>query len=210
MSTRKRRRRIAGHVEQAIRELALRGFSTAQIATELERRDENDVPDARTIRSIAAEVISDPSDSWTLREADPESAELVMPVLRAVIEQTDGRRERVTVAQAAWIAKLRRAAPDLLPWSTYVLASFYTNHERLGQPTDHLDKLVAFAPWRGAAERDRYVRATPQVRLEFLAVVPDLLDDPKSPIRFQPSGPGEWKITSSATSKRERKARTKR
>lgn len=206
--TRHRKRRIPGHVEQAIRELALRDFSAAQIATELERRGENDVPDARTIRSIAAEVTADPSDPWTLREADPESAELVMPVLREVIEQTDGRRERFTVAQAAWIAKLRRAAPDLLPWSTYVLASFYTNHERLGHPTDHLDKLVAFAPWRGTAERARYLRATPKVRVEFLSVVPDLLNDPSSPIRFTPTGPGEWKITSTAAPRR--KGRTKR
>lgn len=204
IGTRRRKRRIAGHLEQAIRELALRDYSVAQIATELKRVGESDVPDLRTIRSIAAEVIADPSDPWTLRDADPASAGLVMPVLQAVIEQTGGRRQRVTSAQASWIAKLLQAAPDLTPWSAYVLASFYANHERLSQPTEHLDTFVAFAPWRSAAHRDRYLRAVPQIRAEFLSVVPNLLNGPSSPIHFKPIGPGEWKIEPAPTRARSR------
>ena len=101
----------------------------------------------------------DRSEPWGLGDADDDSARYVFDVLAAVIEQSDGRRAYITNAEAAWIAKLWRVAPDLDPWAAYTMAIRYMGRERRGEPTGDLDTVIAFQEWtEEGSKRLRQVR----------------------------------------------------
>jgi hypothetical protein len=107
-------------------------------------------PSARAVSDwIERGVIrGDPSGIWSLAGASPGEAARVLPVLAAVIERTEGRRTFLTTAEAAMVARVSEAAPDLPPWQTYQLAHRYID---AGSATEDLDQLLAFAPWRDQA-----------------------------------------------------------
>ncbi len=91
----------------------------------------------------------------------------MLAVLRSVILETRGRVKHLTSAEAERITKVHAVAPDLDPWQQYRLARAYilrsVQHD---QPTDDLDALLAFAPWRSTEARKCYddARAAGYVR----------------------------------------------
>jgi hypothetical protein len=105
------------------------------------------IPDERTIRRrIAERKPPDPHDPWTLAATEGDKAARLLPVLRAVLERTEGRTKGFSKATAEWIVRVRRAAPDLDPWTAYRTALAY--QRRTGPDTEDLDTFLAFAPWR--------------------------------------------------------------
>lgn len=118
------------------------------------------IPDERTIRRrIAESKLLDTSGPWTLARASGGVAALVLPVLGAVLDHTQGRVAGLTKEQAKWVVKVRRAAPGLDPWYVWRVAAAYQVADQKGTDADResLDALLAFAPWRSleAAERFR-------------------------------------------------------
>lgn len=117
---------------------------------------EYDVPDVRTIQRAVADLRPrDQRGEWRLADATGEEAALVLPVLAAVFEKTEGRRMHISVGEAEWIVRLMTAAPDLPPWEAYQLTRAYIRASETESSTDLLDRWFAFAPWRDNAERWR-------------------------------------------------------
>jgi hypothetical protein len=200
-----------------IRQRAEVNPNAAEIQRELaELYPAADVPSERTIRDVIKENRApDPADpdAWSPIASDGADASLVMPVLRAVMAETAGRRWRFTKEQAATVARVRSVAPDLAPLNVYVLANAYTTSARRGVPPSALDVLVAFAPWRGARERDLYWQAVnagaPRLPIvDALLVVPDLFTSPAAPLRIVPDGRASWSLLPSAAAPKRRSTST--
>jgi hypothetical protein len=120
-----------------------------------------DVPSQRTIHNIVREhTPRDDTDPWALADAEADEAALILPVLAAIIEKTEERRSYLTQAQARWIVRIRRAAPDLNAWMVYLIALNYMALAEHGLPHNRLDAYLAFAPWRSQENRWRYNKAT--------------------------------------------------
>lgn len=146
-------------------------------ATQVHRKIEETFPgrDIPSLRAVQAWVKKyrppDPSGPWSLRDADGEMAALVLPALAAVITFSRGNH-LVTRAEAAMIARIRTACPDVplmpSPWgNAWYLARLYLARENSGDAASDLDALLAFAPWRDggqawqAAVEANWIRAAP-------------------------------------------------
>ena len=115
------------------------------------------IPHIRTIQRIVREnTPQDPSAPWQLAEASGGDAALVLPVLAAMIEVSEGRLKALSTAKAEWIVKLRRVADDLPLWAIYELTIKYMLRRERHNPTDDLDAFLAFAPWRSKEHNKRY------------------------------------------------------
>jgi hypothetical protein len=117
------------------------------------------LPDERTIRRrIAERRPPNPQDPWTLAEADGDEGALILPVLAALMERTEGRVAGFTREQAQWVVKVRRAAPDLEPLHAWEVAFAYQGAVQQGREADRasLDALLAFAPWRSDEARGHF------------------------------------------------------
>lgn len=162
-------RRIDLAVQQKIEELALQGRSAAQIHRELDRQEEfwRRLPTLRTVQRVVKEITPRDSsgvwrlaDSPLLAERSPNSdAALIMPVLAEVIERTEGKRKHLTRSEAAWVARVRTISPTLDMWNSYMLAVAYVRTTELKASTESLDVLLAYAPWQGKGNSERYVQA---------------------------------------------------
>ena len=173
MATVKRRRRqIDADMERAIMVLA-DSHTPTQIHRELERRVGKDrTPALRTVQRVIADVTPKDALPWQLRDADPDDAALLLPVLAAAIERTEGRVRQVTRGHAEWIVRLRRASPEMPLYTAFALARIYVAQVERGLPTTMFDELLAFAPW---THPERYTTAT---RRGWVTVFsPRLLDD---------------------------------
>ena len=155
-------------VMEAIAELLQDGFGPSQIVEELGRQGfpESNIPAERTMRDIVSILSPDKSQPWRLADSEGSDGRLVLEVLDAVIRRTEGRRCRVTVAEAEWIVRLRRAVVDPPEppgsswlWTAFLLARTYAALEATKEPTDALDAWIAFAPWRSEEEVRRYQNA---------------------------------------------------
>ena len=169
MARRKRKRSWSPSVVARIKEMAVSEVSAGAIERQLELEagtgeagfGPNDVPSRRTIHDIVVEYTpKDDTDPWELADAEADEAALVLPVLATIIEKTEERRSHVTQAEAQWIVRIRRAAPDLDPWMVYLIALNYMACAQHGVPHNHLDAYLAFAPWRSQVNRWRYNKAT--------------------------------------------------
>lgn len=149
---RRRRSNWPIEVEAEIERLAMKDVSAAVIRKELRKRyEDSDIPKERAIENrLAAVRSSDLSGPWTLQGASGEEAALVLPVLGAVIEETEGRTTQLSRDMTEWIIRIRRAAPDLPPWNAYLFARRYLSAP---QQTETLDQLLALAPWREPTSR---------------------------------------------------------
>lgn len=178
-TTRKIRRRIDGDIEREITRLArYEGWTPAQIHRELNRREncKGRVPELRTVQRIVAPIVSKESSVWLLADADPDDAALVLPVLAELIRHTQGRVSRLPQEIAEWIVRLRRAAPDMpVAWSLEV-AFTCSDHARRDEPLDGITEMLAFAPWRSAQERERYLKLMIKWHPEWFSVLEP--DDP--------------------------------
>lgn len=153
-------RRVDGDVRREIeRQARLPEPSAAtaiQTVLDQDERFAGRVPPLRTIQAIArAAAVVDDSEPWRLDDGLGLSAGLILDVLAEVVEQTDGRRRHITRAEATWVVRIRRARPDLAPWAAYMLARDFMAGKQIEDDT----LLLAFAPWRGDTNLERYERS---------------------------------------------------
>jgi hypothetical protein len=164
MVTRHRKSYLDGDIEAAIETMAVDGWTPAQISKELHRQEQfmGRVPEDRTIqRRVAALQARDASGAWSVADATTRDARLILDTLAAVIEHTAGRVLSLTRSEAAWVARIYHAAPELHPLWRWRLARLYRLREAHHESVADLDAMLAFAPWReGAKQRyDKAVRA---------------------------------------------------
>lgn len=172
-TTRKKARKPSQYVEGALREyievLAIRHWKAPAIyKTLVKALGKKQVPELRTIqRWVDKLALQDPTAPWQLAEANGEDAALVLPVLAALIEASEGRLKVISNAKAEWIVRLRLVADDLPPWAIYELAHTYMLRRERHDTTDDLDAFLAFAPWRTPEGAERYF-ATGALAARFL------------------------------------------
>jgi hypothetical protein len=135
--------------------------SAAELADRLSREqdDLDKTPEETTLRDWIAKrwiTIDENDGPWSMEMSPPEDARLVLEVVRLLIEDPAPRRSRRPSREVArWIARIRRAYPDLdvdlyLVYRLAVVA-------RRGDVGD-VETFLAFTPWRddGAAIREAY------------------------------------------------------
>lgn len=152
----RRRSRWHPDIEGALADLAAKGppgYSAAVIYGELQEQFKGStmpIPDERTISNRLRDLRPrDPSAPWTVRDdASSADAALIMPVLATVIAETRGQKRQLTRTEAAWLVRVRRARPDLLPWWAYRFARAYVAAELQGDndALGALDEQLALAP----------------------------------------------------------------
>jgi len=166
MRQQRRRRSLDPAVLTAIHESAVLGTSAAQIHAQLVDEFGEWVPSVRTVQDIVKEVkVHDSSDRWSLVNSDPGTVGIVLPVLAAVIRRSKGRRF-LTTAEARWVVRVRKAAPDLPAIAIYQLARLYMQRQESGHSVADLDSFLAFAPWRGRAFWNSYKEAAEERWIE--------------------------------------------
>lgn len=155
---RRARRNTDSDVLAAIHErMLIKGIAGAAIHRELEADDQfrGRVPSLRTVQTIVRDYSTqDDSGSWGLADAQGDEASLVLPVLRSLLHEEDGRRH-LSKDEAKWIVRVRRAAPELKPIGAYLLARAYLLQEQQEEDTEELDRLLALRPWRPSDEGSR-------------------------------------------------------
>lgn len=112
---------------RAIEELADRDQTAKSIETELGRRGFTDYPRQRTIRDIVArvrprEVSAAVAGEWSVADARPAEAAVVLPVLSELIRLTGGELRMLSKPAARAIWRLRSASPELPAWTAFQLA----------------------------------------------------------------------------------------
>ncbi len=149
-----RRRRIEPKILAEIRQKSLLGWSGPIIQKHLQTLHANGEieqpsPALRTIQTIMSEyALPDPSEPWTLKDADPEDAEVILPELAHMALTTQGSRAQFSRAEAEWILKIRQLAPDLHSLDVLDYAHAYVWCEQKGVGAEVLDLTLAFKTWR--------------------------------------------------------------
>lgn len=158
------RRRTDPDIVLRIRELAVSGHTGPSIERLLSAEQPDLTPSLRTIQGIMRETEAKPDEWWSVAEASPEEARLVLPVLAAQIRRR-GQVEAAYFAKhgrhlsqlpagalrlhrelAEWIAKLRTIAPEMPDDDVYSLAIRYW----FGS-TPYLDAFLALHAWQPGA-----------------------------------------------------------
>ncbi|TEU16580.1 MAG: hypothetical protein E3J25_02785 [Anaerolineales bacterium] len=138
-----------------------------------------EIPSLRTVQNIVADLRPPKaSDPWALAAADTDEAALVMPVWREVVEYTQWEVSHLTKAEAEWIVKIRRVAPELYPEGLsfshiYLLAREYVLLTDREKPTTGPDAYLAYAPWESLLAALRYGEALRKKRIPA-RLIPDL------------------------------------
>lgn len=130
----------------------------AQLADRLsmEQDDLGTTPQESTLREWIAKgwVTLDAEDApWSLENSTVDDASLILDVVRVLIEESasSGFSRRPSKAVATWIARIRRAYPDLLD---HHLTFYLAMTARRGEESlEKVETFLAFTPWRddGAA-----------------------------------------------------------
>ncbi len=185
-------------VQTKIEDLAGRGFGAKQIhdyvwdAPELARfhppQRKADLPALRTVQRMVQALRQPPPEGaegfegaegavsqlapWRMQNATPEEAAAVLPVLAAVIKQTEGRTDYLTLLEARWAVRIAAVAPDLSPWWIAWLANKCAVREIRGgttyDATSPYDKVLALAPWRSDAAFEEFAKFVCSVHREWL------------------------------------------
>lgn len=162
-----RRTRLPLLIQREVENLALKGYSPKQILDYLNGHEKlqqtfsdylKDHPlQLRTVQRIVASLTPrDTSAPWTLKDADPGDARSILDMLAWLIEYTEGRKTTVSKAEAEWILRLAKAAPDLPAQMVWNLTRAYLLAGEDEAKLAEIDHLVAFAPWRGKDGTARY------------------------------------------------------
>ncbi len=149
-------------------------LSAKGVEEQLKAEGFKDVPADRTLRDMLKKFrLPEPTDTWALSKASDEEAALVLPVLREVIDRSEGRVASISTAMAQQIVRIRRQIPDeywpitsLTLWDIYELAVEYLLAEERGLEPKGADAYLAFAPWRGLGEIMRYEDAVRKGSIE--------------------------------------------
>jgi len=177
MSQMARGSRTDKRVRDAIWELGGLGERKApEIQRLLEARPEfaGLVPELRTIQSHLRQMRPrEPIQPWGLRESDPEDLPLILDLLADAIDLSEGRIRWLTVAEAEWVVRFRRAYPELELDRAYALARMAVAAES-GQGFFDLAgiaRYLAYRPWTDGAKR--YVQAFVEGRIfEYYGIPP--------------------------------------
>ncbi len=178
------RKRLALEVEQELRRFAQAGFAPAQILAYLRRKYPEQTA-TLTTRTVQRRVLEygppDTSDSWTLANASPQEAAVVLSVIASrlrraaalarsagpddLLVQFLASRSGITTALTKWLVRVAAAAPTLPPELVDVVAQEYRDWE-LSRPRPgttaplDLDAFLALRPWespRAAADYEELV-----------------------------------------------------
>jgi hypothetical protein len=153
------RERTLGQVEEAITDMAVRGYTPVQIQRELpavinrlakqEGWPNWKLPSLRTIQRISKKAgPSNPSEPWRIEDSPAPEARLLLDFVAEVTTQTQGRVSRLSSREAPWIARLLQLGPPMEWANTLMLARHYAELRESGRSTAELDAFLAFAPWR--------------------------------------------------------------
>ena len=153
-------RRKARHwhpdVMSAIQEAVVTGASAAGVLDRLERlqlegrlQSRNGeplpLPSVRTIQDIARPWKRDDSGRWQLPDSTAADVRVVLDVLGAAIERSEGRIQSLTKNEARLIPLISKAASDLLPpWDLFLLVRFYAYWTARESSDEDLIPLLAF------------------------------------------------------------------
>ena len=168
-------------VENRLRMLFDQGYGVVAITDALDREFKKRAPSKSTVdRRVRALKALDTSGRWFMNlDTEPETAALILGTIAVVIEATGGRVRSLTNTEAAWIATIRAAYPDIDAWDSYRLTRLFITRDALEQPTDDLDTYLAFKPWRGDDHQRRYDHAVKKGWIEKAPLVMtngDLID----------------------------------
>ena len=154
MPQRRRRRNIDVNVLAEIQKLSINdGASGAAIHRALDSDDRftGRVPSLRTVQDVFKQLTAtDESGPWSLGEAvEKDEASLVLPVLAELLANATLGVSTLSVNEARWIARVRRASPDVPPLAAYHIARTYLAREARGEAASDVDAVLALRPWDG-------------------------------------------------------------
>lgn len=150
-----------------IQELVDRSLDTASIIKKVQQEYGKGASDRNIQREIAKAKINDDTPPWSPFKGvqSAEDVALLLPVVGAVAEATEGRR-RVTEAQAKGLLEVRRVAPDMPPWVVFRLVLAW--QRRRSEDKEDLDIFMGLAPWKDNRSRARYWRWVREHRPDWL------------------------------------------
>jgi len=182
--------KLSVEISETVTSLVLRGYGKAQIYRHLEkghRIDRNGRPSKSTIDRLVDKLRpEDASGTWSFAEADadPDDARLVLEALAAAIERTEGRVVRFSRDLAAWVVRVRRAAPSIPPWESYVMATQFQNATAQGWETQFLELTLAFRPWESEAANRRFQEHLPSATPGQIVALPNMVSMGGGETRF--------------------------
>jgi hypothetical protein len=110
-----------------------------------------------TVVDIIAEIRRiDTTAPWSAIDAD--ASPVVLAVLANLVKATGGGRKYLTRGEVEVLTRLASLVPDLDAWPLLLIAHAYQERQANARPTEDLDCLLAYAPWRPDA-RDDYDEA---------------------------------------------------
>jgi hypothetical protein len=149
----KRGRQASARVQAAVLRLGIgEGRGAAWIHRELFPNGAQD-PDHVTVKTIQRMIqdlrgpTADTSKPWTFLAADAEDAARILDVAAHVCDMSDGR-EWLTQEQAAWVLRVRIAAPDAPSyWAWWLAHAYHLLADDPNADSRALDLTLAAAPW---------------------------------------------------------------
>ena len=166
MTARRRGPYIDRDVQEEIERQAAMGWRPSQIYESMLRRPEfaKRAFSRRTVQRIAASVTArDSTGPLRIQDFSPDDARLILDVLATVVAETEGRKNQLTQTEAVWVLRVRKGAPSMPPWESWLTARFYmgrqADKERDAKETVDLDCLLAFDPWQGGERANQYFQA---------------------------------------------------
>lgn len=118
--------------------------------------DGKDIPTWRTLYDIRADVQPGPDEQgrWSLFDADPEDARLVLPVIRELNRTGAGFLGwSLPKDVARWVATVRAADPDIPLVESFYQAMRYLQAEAGISDPDEADRWMVMQLWRDRPTR---------------------------------------------------------
>lgn len=174
-------RRIDRDILDFITDLAVnrKDKSPAEIYRDMLRQDEfkDRCPKKRTVERIVAELrAKDESPTWSIGDSDPEDAKLVLASLEHIVSNSFGRATTVSKAEAEWIIRIQKIAPDLSQFRAQVLAHLYRIRKSKKASTAELELYLALAPWRDREKLEKYMELVNEGKIKPMVMLDSMVD----------------------------------
>jgi hypothetical protein len=156
----RQRRGWSAEIRRAVEHAAVASSaSAATVLKDLEQRFGQGVISERTLRDWLGDLRRDPTEPWEFtEEEDPADVAYLLRIQGAAIETFSFKPPsvRLTVADARELLRLRDVFGGLLDRHRYLLVRLLVNQV---VSVDALQDFLAFRPWLGEHEGDRYRHA---------------------------------------------------